>query len=225
MYALIHDSQLILGPIGYNYRMINSELEELEIEGRVSPRDYENVPIKIDERTYVLPAIQIVPPYDARFQGVGNFEWEIIKENDIPIRVEMTYLIGDKTLDQIKQEYKSQIAPIRRAKENTYINLEINGIEVSISTSRENRLMFVNKLLASPGIHKFKFKNDLWVEIAEEDLTYVISQIDKIVQAAFDWEYQKLQEIDACVTAEEVYNVILVEPQEIETPNALSTNN
>jgi hypothetical protein len=154
-----------------------------------------------------------------------TFEWEIIKENDIPIRVEMTYLIANKTLDQIKQEYKSQIAPIRKSKENTYINLEINGIEVSISTSRENRLMFVNKLLASPGIHKFKFGNDLWIEIAEENLTYIISQIDKTVQAAFDWEYQKLQEVDACVTAEEVYNVILVETQEIETPNALSTNN
>jgi hypothetical protein len=225
MYSLIHESQLILGPIGYNYRLINSDLEELEVEGRVSPRDYENVPLQIDEKTYVLPAIQIIPPYDSRFQDVGNFEWKIIKENEIPVRVEMTYEINDKTLDQIKEEYKTQVSPIRKKRENTNIQLTIDGTNVPISTSRENRMVFVNKLLASPEPHKFKFGNELWVEITKKDLEYIISQIDSVVQAAFDWEYQKLQEIDACTTAEEVYNVILVEPQEIETPNALSTNN
>ena len=56
MYALIHNSQLILGPIQYNYRMINGELEELEIEGRVTPRDYENIPIQFDEVTFLIPS-------------------------------------------------------------------------------------------------------------------------------------------------------------------------
>jgi arsenate reductase-like glutaredoxin family protein len=225
MYALIYDSQLILGPIGYNYRLINSELEELEIEQRVSPRDYENVPIQIDANTYVLPAIQIIPSYDSRFENVGNFSWEIIKENDIPVRVEMTYPVTNKSLETIKEEYKQQIAPIRKEKENTYIDVELNGTTVSVSTNREDRLSYVSKLIASPGTHKFKFGNGVWLEITTTELEHIISQIDLKVQEAFDWEYSKLQEIDACITGEEVYNVILREPQIMERPDALPTDN
>ena len=68
MYALIYNSQLILGPIQYNYRMINGELEELEIESRVTPRDYENIPIRFDDFTFLVPVVQTIPEHDTRFQ-------------------------------------------------------------------------------------------------------------------------------------------------------------
>lgn len=216
MYALIHESQLILGPIGYNYRMINSDLEELEIEERVSPRDYEKVPFQINENTYILPAIQIIPPHDSRFQSVGNFEWEIIKENDIPVRVEMTYRINDKTLDQIKEEYKTQVSPIRKKRENTNIQLTIDGAVVNIITSKQERLIYLNKLFSYTEPINFKFTDGIWALLTKADIEYIIQEIDKKVQEAFDWEYTKLQEIDDCTTGEEVYNVILVEPQKVE---------
>lgn len=226
MYALIHDSQLILGPIGYNCRLINSDLEELEIENRISPTDYYNIPLQIDDKTHLVEVIQIIPDYDLRFESVGNFEWEIIKENDIPVRVEMRYSIQKKSLELIKEEYKKQLAPIRKTKENTYINIDIKGTTVSVLTSREERLSFVSKLLSSTDIHNFKFPNEIWLEITSEDIQYIISQIDLTVQEAFDWEHQKLQEIDACTTGEEVYNVILIEKsQQIEELNALPSRN
>ena len=221
MYALIHDSQLILGPIGYNYRLINAELEELEVEERVAPRDGENVPIQINENTALVRTVQIIPPHDTRFESVGNFEWEIIRENDIPVRVEMTYPINGKSLETIKYEYKQQVSPIRREKEDTVIEVSLNGNTVLVSTSREDRLSYVSKLIASPGPHNFKFGNDVWLQITTVELEYIISQIDLKVQEAFDWEYIKIQEIDACVTGEEVYDVILREP--VETPNDFPT--
>jgi hypothetical protein len=221
MYALIHDSQLILGPIGYNYRLINAELEELEVEERVAPRDGENVPIQINENTALVRAVQIIPAHDTRFGSVGNFEWEIIRENDIPVRVEMTYPINGKSLETIKYEYKQQVSPIRRGKEDTVIEVNLNGNTVLVSTSRDERLSYVSKLVSSPGPHNFKFGNDVWLQITTVELEYIISQIDLKVQEAFDWEYTKIQEIDACVTGEEVYDVILREPVEI--PNDLPT--
>jgi len=213
MYALIYDTQLILGPIGYNYRLINSELEELEIEQRVSSRDYENVPIQIDANTYVLPAIQIIPPHDSRFENVGNFAWEIIKENDIPVRVEMTYPITNKSLETIKEEYKQQVAPERWNKENTTVTVTLYDKQITVSTSRENRLALVSKVVSDGGIHNYKFDDGTWVEILKTDLVIILNEIDNVVQAAFDWEFAKLVEIDACTTGEEVYNVILSESQ------------
>lgn len=226
MYALIHNSQLILGPIKYNYRMINSDLEDLEVNAKVSPRDYENVPIQLDENTHLLSAVEIIPSYDGRFSGLGNFEWEIIQENEVPVRVEMTYSINDKSLEQIKEEYKSQVTPIRREKENTVIDVVIGNNTISVSTSRESRLSFISKSLSSSGSYNFKFDNGIWLEVTTTELETIISQIDLKVQEAFDWEYLKLQEIDACISGEEVYAVILREPQEpVEGPNALPTNN
>ena len=218
MYALIHNSQLILGPIQWNYRLINGELEDLEVDARVSPRDYENVPFTFDENTYLIPAVQNIPEYDGRFQSVGNFDWEIIQENDVPVRVEMTYPISNKTLDQIKQEYKSQLPDIRRQKETQIIDVTLGETTVQVSTSREERVSFVSKLVSSPGPHNFKFENDVWLQITTTELEYVISQIDAKVQEAFDWEYSKVQEIDACETGEDVYNVVIVEP--VEEPDA-----
>jgi len=221
MYALIHNSQLILGPIQWNYRLINGELEDLEVDARVSPRDYENVPFTFDENTYLIPAVQNIPEYDGRFQSVGNFDWEIIQENDVPVRVEMTYPISNKTLDQIKQEYKSQLPDIRRQKETQIIDVTLGETTVQVSTSREERVSFVSKLVSSPGPHNFKFENDVWLQITTTELEYVISQIDAKVQEAFDWEYSKVQEIDACETGEDVYNVIIREPVEEVIPDAL----
>ena len=218
MYALIHNSQLILGPIQWNYRLINGELEDLEVDARVSPRDYENVPFTFDENTYLIPAVQNIPEYDGRFQSVGNFDWEIIQENDVPVRVEFTYPILDKTLDQIKQEYKSQLPDIRRQKETQIIDVTLGETIVQVSTSREERVSFVSKLVSSPGPHNFKFENDVWLQITTTELEYVISQMDAKVQEAFDWEYSKVQEIDACETGEDVYNVVIVEP--VEEPDA-----
>ncbi len=213
MYALVHDTQLILGPIQWNYRLINSDLEDLEIEKRVSPRDYENVPIYFDDKTALVPAVQIIPEYDPRFSGVGDFSWEIIRENDIPVRVEMTYGIGDKTLEQIKAEYKARVAPLRWEKENQLITLTVNNTEVQVSASREERDQFVTKLVSCSNIenaiHNYKFRNDAWVVIGCTELQTILEEIDHHVQEAFDWEYSKLQEIDACTTGEEVYNVIL----------------
>jgi hypothetical protein len=161
----------------------------------------------------LVSVVQNIPQYDSRFQSVGNFEWEIIRENEFPRRVEMTYPVYDKSLDQIKVEYKSQVAPIRREKENTTIDLVIGDTTVTVSTSRDERLSYVSKLVSSPGPHNFKFSNDVWLQITTAELEYIIQQIDLKVQEAFDWELLKIQEIDACATGEEVYNVILREPQ------------
>ena len=57
MYALINGQELVLGPMAFNYRMINSVLEEeLEVSFRVTPQDYQNVPIMVKSKycsTYI----------------------------------------------------------------------------------------------------------------------------------------------------------------------------
>ena len=210
--ALIHNNSLELGPMGFNVRMINSELEELEVEERISPQSYTDLPIHFsDNLTHLLPLERNTPAYDPKYHNVGNFGWEIIKENDVPVKVLLTYPITEKTLEEVKNIRKQEVSPYRREKENTIITLTINETAVEVSTSRDERLLLASKLAASPGPHNYKFYNT-WLEITTVELQYILNQIDIKVQEAFDWELGKLQEIDACLTIDDVYAVVIREP-------------
>jgi hypothetical protein len=49
------------------------------------------------------------------------------------------------------------------------------------------------------------------MEITKYDLEYIISEIDKIVQVAFDWEFAKLNEIENAADHISVNNIIIKE--------------
>ena len=213
--ALIHNNSLELGPFGANVHYINQELEELEVEERVSPQSFFELPIHFsDGLTHLLPTERVIPKNDPKYHNVGNFTWEIVTEDEVPVKVVFTHPIIDKTLEEVKATRKKEVSPERRNKENATITLTVNNTEVEVSTSREERLMLASKLSASPGPHNFKFQNT-WLEITTEELQYIVSEVDKVVQEAFDWELAKLQEIDACETIDEVYDVVIVEQPEL----------
>ena len=197
--------------MGFNVRYINSELEDLEVEERISPQSYTDLPIHFsDNETHLVLIEKVVPENDTKYHNIGNFTWEITKENDVPVKVLLTYPIIDKTLEEVKELRKQEVSPYRREKENTTISVNLNGTSVEVSTSREERLLLASKLSAAPGPHNFKFSNT-WLEITTEQLQTIVSEIDVKVQEAFDWELSKLQEIDACETIDSVYDVVVRE--------------
>ena len=209
--ALIHNNSLILGPIGFNVRMINSELEDFELEERITSQSYTQLPIHFsDELTHLLLIEKEIPGYDPNYYNLGNFTWEIIEENNVPIKVKLTYPLVERSVEEVKYLRKQEVTAYRKEKENKIISLTINETEIKIATSREERLILTSKLSASPGLHNYKFSNT-WLEITTENLQYIITEIDKVVQSAYDWELSKLQEIDACQTLDEIYNVIIKE--------------
>lgn len=207
--ALIHNGSLILGPIGFNIRMINSELEDLELLDRVSSSDFQNIPIHFsDGLTHIVPIEKIIPENDLKYHNVGNFSWEIISLNNTPDKLKITYDVINKTLEEVKNLRKNELAPIRKGKEDSIIKLNINNTEIFISTSKEERGVLLGKLLSSNGICNYKFKNT-WVRINKNNIQYIIDEVDKFIQNLFDWELKKIQEIDLCTTINEVYNVII----------------
>lgn len=207
MYALIDDQQLLLGPISFNYRMFNDELEELELDFRVNSSSYQEVPISITETVKILPARYDDPEYDSRFEYLTNIT-HTITETEVVFNHEKV----QKSLEQVKEEYKKLVAPERWNKENTYTSVTVINNTITVSTSRENRLSLVSKLLSSEGPYNFKFDDGTWVDITKTDLQSILAQIDTVVQAAFDWELSKLSEIDACQSGEEVYLVEITPP-------------
>ena len=218
MYALINGQELLLGPIGFNVRMINSELEELELPERfrVSSSDYQNIPLSITNEVKILPARNQQPEFDPKYEYLYGPVHEI-KEDEVVFN----YWKADRTLEDIKAVYKLRVKPERQLRENTSINVTVNSTEVEVSTDRENRLALTSKVVSGDGPFNFKFANGVWVEVSKVDLQTIISAIDAKVQEAYDWELAKLQEIDACETKEAVYEVEITPPvSNPVTPNA-----
>lgn len=204
MYALLDGQQLLLGPISFNIGMINSELEDLGLNFRVNSQDYLNVPISITESVKIVNCYQNIPHYDSRYQSSFQLGWEIVDGD-----VVFNYETRDKPLDQVKDEFKALLPAIRYSKEYTTIPVQIDNEIISISTSRENRISLVSKLSSSNGPYNFKFDNGTWKQLVKADIQTILSEIDTVVQQAFNWEYQKIQEIDACVSVEDVLVVDL----------------
>ena len=218
MYALVNGQELLLGPIGFNVRMINSELEELELPERfrVSSSDYQNVPLSITDEVKILPARNQSPEFDPKYEYLYGPVHEI-KEDEVVFN----YWKADRTLEDIKEVYKLQVKPERRRRENTTIKVTVNDTEVTVSTDRENRLALTSKVVSGDGPFNFKFANGMWIEVTKADLQTIIAAIDAKVQEAYDWELAKLQEIDACETKEVVYEVEITPPvSNPVTPNA-----
>ncbi len=204
------------------YLFINQQILNCLQHHRVLHDNYWFALLFVQESLHLLPIEKVVPEHDPKYHNIGNFTWEIIEdiEDDIPIKVIFTYPIVDKTLEEVKVIRKQEVSPYRKEKENTIITLDVNGNSVQVSTSREERVLLASKLSAAPDSHNFKFLSG-WLEVSTENLQYIVSEIDKVVQAAFDWELAKLQEIDACETIDEVYDVIVRElPEEIQPPVA-----
>jgi len=213
--ALIHKGSLELGPFPLNVRYINSELEDLGLEDRISDLSFRRMPIHFsDGLTHLVCAEKIIPEYNPMYYNLGNFTWEIVEEETssaiLPVKVLFRYSISEKTLDEVKNNRKNEISPERKRKENTSITVNVNGVDVIVSTTREERILLTTKLtsLAPGATCNYKFQNT-WAELSAENLNHIISQIDVKVQESFDWEFSKRNEVDSCSSIDEVYNVAI----------------
>jgi len=203
MFALINDNELILGPIQFNHRLINSALEEdLEVDYRVSSSDYSNVPIIFDEKIKILKVIDSKPDYNSRYESLTLHKYEVL-DNEVIFYYEKNQI----DLNIIKNEYKNIISNDRWKKENYgHIIFTLNDDEIKISTSRENRISLLNKLATGSNSYKFKF-NSGWFDITGENLRQILTKIDEKVQKDFDWEFEKIEEINSCTSIDELNQI------------------
>lgn len=207
--ALIHNNRIVLGPMGFNVRYINSELEDLELNERISPQSYNDLPIHFsDGLTHLVSLHKKTPSYDSRYYKVGDFNVEILKENELPVEVILNYSIVDKSLDEVKNSRKQEIPSIRKRMEDRLVNIDVNGRQINVSTSREERILLSSKLSSTSDTFNYKFNGD-WMQVTTDEIKFILGEIDKVVQNAFDWEFLKMEEINSCTTIDQVYSVNL----------------
>jgi hypothetical protein len=192
-YVLMENRQtVLLGPIDWRHRFIQSELDDLEIEYSVPP--VEQGYLQITPEVEIFPISEsYMPAIDSRYEDPVGPSWNI---NPDLTAVE-TYTKQDKSLVAVRQALKDIVSRQRYDREIAGTTATVNSQSITLSTTRGDDRTQWNNLLATigTGTVNWKFSNG-FVELNRTDVEIILAAIATHVQAAFDWEKSQQDAID-----------------------------
>ena len=206
MYAIVHNNFVILTQPNWNTRMFTNILEEeCGIQKRILLADEQTLPMILNDYTKILRVITNYPEYNPKIEWLDGSNYTVTEDN-----VVANYTVKPLDIIIAKGNLIDKLPALRYEIEKKSIDITVQDLNLNISTDRETRSTFTNKLLAiGENTINFKFQEG-WLNLSKADLEYIIQQIDFAVQEAFDWELSKTNEINACQTHEEINNIVLV---------------
>lgn len=207
-----HNNQdfVILGPIEWKPRyMADIISDETGQKVTIINDDIEMVPYDI------LPGIRIrycnvatvhQENYDERIHHIQGPVWTYNNDGSATA----TWHQADKNIDLVKGELKNIIAANRYKKETSGFIATIQDKKVHIDTSRERRDAFQSKylVLSEEEVVNWKFSNGI-LPLSKSEILNVMSSINSHIQGCFDWETNKIAEINSCTTLEELISIEL----------------
>lgn len=208
-YVLVNNGYVINGPREWNYRSFESSLsDDLDIQVSLPYQKNDYEPIKINDETEILAATITSPNYNPKIEYLNGPFWTF--ENN---QATGTYVVEDQPIEYVKNTLIGRVATNRYNKESAGCNTEIQGVSVTVDTSREGRAIFVQAytLMADDGTLNWKFPEG-WFVLSKPELGQVVGAGATYVQSCFNWEESKTVEINNCTTLEELNNIDVGDP-------------
>ena len=217
MYVITHHhdyDEVLLRPIDWKPSFIASVLQDdLDLDEKpvVLTSDVEKVPYDILPNVRVRKVEVVHEEINDKIQRHEGPFWTYTDEIGTA-----TFVAVDKPIDLVKGEFKSIVGSERYNKEVEGITHTVNGTDVFVSTDREGRKIYFEKLV-SIGDTPIQFKfTDQFVSVTKSDLQSICTAIETHVQQSFDWEVEKNTGIDACTTLEQLDQFVIIETSEEE---------
>lgn len=208
-YIMVQNRQtILLGPMPWRARFMQSELDDLGIDYQVPLADPESY-IDVIENSGTITGIEIfpvevvVPEHDLRLHNLGGPYYSYY--NNLAYG---EYTLLEKSIDQIRGNLKNIIAAQRYQKEVAGTTIDIQGMTVPLNTSREGRLQYDN-LLNSIGDKTISFKtSNGFVTLDAAAVKAIIDTIFLYIQDQFAWEQSMHNIIDAAQTFDELKQLL-----------------
>jgi hypothetical protein len=204
MYAITYKDNVIIGIVEWNSRFFIDAIKQqcnVNVGIPTLPPDASQFPYFINDDLIIYPAEEnrqgmVTNPLIHYYYGPT---WEILQNKIIG-----HYELKNFDLETVKNNYKRKAAYYRYQKEIEGISFSLNGIDYNVTTDRESRIRYFEKLISmSEGAINWKF-DDKWATLSKENIQSIISAVDLHVQSAFDYEYNLNVEIDLKQTVEEL---------------------
>ena len=208
MFIIIHDNQVVLGPMRWNrFRFENFLEEEHEISTTLQDKN-ENSPVIVSDICKILPiAVTAYPEHNPKIEMLHGPFWDITDE-----LATSSYQVVSMPVDAVKNQLKALTSTERNSREAKWITQTIQGQSIKIDTSKENRNSLIQKLVAITESDTVNWKfGAQFLTLTYNEIKDLISALDAHIQTQFDWQLNKIAEIEACETLSELDAIVIQE--------------
>lgn len=208
-YVLVQNKQtILLGPINWRHRFIQTELNDLEVDFTLSPTE-PNAYVKINDELEIYPVTGLeIPSHNSTHEQLDGPYWTFVDG----VAANGTYNIAGKPVDAIKNELKALTAAERYKKEIAGIKLTVQGVEVALATDRDTRNLYVQKLITMTDTDTVQWKfNENWLTLTKEDMTNICNAVNAHVQTQYDWEANIVNQINSAADSAALQTITIVE--------------
>lgn len=194
MFVIVYNGNVILGPMRWNsYRFQEVILDDCDLAITLDSRNDTSSVITVSDDIKIYPiTAEPNPSFNVKTEFLHGPFWTFTETHAV-----QSYQVEQLPLAAARNFLKAQIADTRWAKENTTINVVINGVEYGFDTDITTRSKFHQYITSSVETVNWKLDQDSWITLSMPDINTIFNAITAHVQAAFDWENAKMQEINA----------------------------
>lgn len=207
-YIIVEDKTIVhLGPMFWNARRIQSELDDLEVAYVVPQTEQGYVQFSATPLVEIFPIVSSTQPdFDPTFEHLSG-PWYTYANNEAT----ETWGKDTKDLAFVRAYLKDLTASVRYDKEVGGAKATIQGQTVTVDTSRDGRNIFVQSymLLADTDTIKWKFPEG-WLLLTKADLGACVMAGVTAVQTAFLEEHDQGVAIDAATDTASLQAIYLV---------------
>ncbi len=207
MYILVKDNQVFAGPNIWHPKLFQSYIEQdFEIE-KILPLQAPISGTNLGDDIFSYDVtIVTIPDHNQKIQRLeGPFY-------NFTTVAEQYFIAVDKSIDHVKSELIDIASHNRWKVENGGIDMALQGHNVTLDTSRENRSVYLHTLQSNIDNSEWKMVSDIgiiWITLSLSEVQQVLNRITNHVQSVFSWEKNKIIEINNCTDLNSLDQVIL----------------
>jgi len=208
-YVLVENqTTVLLGPITWKARFIQSELDDLEVDYTLSPTE-PNSYLRISDTIEIYPVPEYVTPdFDPVYQHLAGPFWTF--ENQT---ASATFDVLDRPIDWVKGDLKGQVAQERYNRQIKGTTVDINSQTISVGTDTESLNKYVGLLNAIGVNDTINYKSNVgFITLGKTDLQNIVDTINTYIQTQFNWELSTGQTIDEASDVVALKSITIVEP-------------
>ena len=209
LYVLVDGQYVVNGLREWNAISFQNTLsDDYEINYVLPMQKTDIEPIVISDTLRILGASLTYPNYNSKIEYCDGPYWTY--ENNFATG---TFEVKDQPIDFVKSTLKNIVSSNRYNKEISGASANVQNTIVSVDTSRINRNTYVNayNLMADTDTLNWKFSEG-WLVLTRDEMKLVVDAGANYVNAQFEWELLKTEEINNCTTLEELNAVDLGYP-------------
>jgi len=202
-FVLTKNSQVILGPVEWSSRFFENHLSRVGMS--VTLPLTLTASFTVAPGISILPATLVEPSYNSKIQQLAGPFWSLTATTATG-----TYTVVDKNVESVKNDLLAQVAADRYEKEIAGTTIVLQGVTVTLDTTRENRNVIVQQYLLLPEgqTAHWKFK-EAWLNLSKAEFAQAVSAGVAHIQAQFDVERAKVAEISASSTLSQLDAVVM----------------